>query len=539
MRIAFYGRYSSDNQRDASIDDQRRVVARWAERNGHQLIAEFSDSAISGANIRLLPGLQQALQSIYAREAAFEAIAVDQLSRLSRDIGDTDAIVKRLRFFGVRLIAISDGLDTADETNKISVTVKSLVNEIFLDDLRKTTKRGLDGQFLKNYSTGGRTYGYRSEPVYDSARGIDPRGNPVAAGYRLTIVPAEAAVVQRVFRLFSDGHGEKAIARSLNATATAKIWRPNTIYLMLKNPRYIGRCIFNRREWRKNPETGKRVYRWRNPDQWETTDIEELRIIDHATWTKVQRRLSTRPQLFTKRRTATVHLLSGLLVCDECGGRYSIIARDYYGCRNRAELGTCTADLRIHRIALEQLVIDQLAKYLPEWIDSLRQASTRRAKPVSEPDAEGNSSNRSNLRNQAEAIMSAIEKGHLEGRALQEALARYQHLWDRISALDTTARPSEPSKIAEIRYDPAVLADFIRHLPEGLRSDLASGREFVHQALRSIRIKPAGRRPRQCPICHQLLGKPTPQHMAFMAKHFRTSIEAFRGWDSAKGPGSW
>jgi DNA invertase Pin-like site-specific DNA recombinase len=119
---------------------------------------------ISGANIRLLPGLQQALRLIYAREASFEAVAVDQLSRLSRGIGDTDAIVKRLRFFGVRLIAVSDGLDTADDTNKISVTLKSLVNEIFLDDLRKTTKRGLDGQFLEKYSTGGRTSGIAQNP---------------------------------------------------------------------------------------------------------------------------------------------------------------------------------------------------------------------------------------------------------------------------------------------------------------------------------------------------------------------------------------
>lgn len=59
-----------------------------------------------------------------------------------------------LRFFGVLVIAVSDGLDTGDETTKISVTVKSLVNELYLDDLRKTTKRGLDGQFLKRYSTG-------------------------------------------------------------------------------------------------------------------------------------------------------------------------------------------------------------------------------------------------------------------------------------------------------------------------------------------------------------------------------------------------
>src|SRR5262245_57438790 len=54
VKIAFYGRYSSDNQRDTSIEDQCRVVERWAETYKHTLVAKFSDAAVSGANIRLL-----------------------------------------------------------------------------------------------------------------------------------------------------------------------------------------------------------------------------------------------------------------------------------------------------------------------------------------------------------------------------------------------------------------------------------------------------------------------------------------------------
>ena len=91
-----------------------------------------------------------------------DAIVVDQFSRLSRAIGDTDAVIKRLRFNGISVIAVADNIDTADDTTKISVTVKSLVNGLYLDDLRKATKRGLDGQFLKGYAIGGRTYGFIS-----------------------------------------------------------------------------------------------------------------------------------------------------------------------------------------------------------------------------------------------------------------------------------------------------------------------------------------------------------------------------------------
>src|SRR6266851_3268795 len=226
MKIAFYGRYSSDHQRDTSIEDQRRVVQRWAEQHGHEIAATFSDSAISGANIRLLTGLQTALAAAATRPAPFDAISVDQLSRMSRDVGDTDAIVKRLRFFGIRVVAVSDGLDTGDETTKISVTVKSLVNELYLDDLRKTTKRGLDGQFLKGYSTGGRTFGFGSEPVPDHSGATDAHGNQKSVGYRITVVSEEADVVRRIFGLFRDGQGEKSIAKLLNASSPGRNWRP-------------------------------------------------------------------------------------------------------------------------------------------------------------------------------------------------------------------------------------------------------------------------------------------------------------------------
>ena len=280
MRLAFYGRFSSDMQRDASIEDQRRVVERWAERCGHTIVADFADIATSGASLKMLKGLQGAIQAACAASPTFEAIAVDQLSRLSRDIGDTDAIVKKLKFFGIRVIAVQDGIDTSDETTKISVTVKSLVNEMYLDDLRKTTKRGLDGQFLKGFSTGGRTYGFTTEAVFDPGGRIDAHGNPIPVGYKPLTDPEEMELVRDIFRYFAEGMGEKTIAKELNRRkAGGRVWRPNTIYLMLRNEKYIGRFTFNRREWRKNPETGRRVPRIRPKDQWEVREVEDLRIV--------------------------------------------------------------------------------------------------------------------------------------------------------------------------------------------------------------------------------------------------------------------
>jgi site-specific DNA recombinase len=200
-------------------------VQRWAHQHGHKVISEFSDEATSGASLKLLLGLQRALDAAASEPRPFDAIVVDQLSRLSRDIGDTDTIIKRLRFIVISVIAVADNINTADDTAKISVTVKSLVNELYLDDLRKATKRGLDGQFLKGYATGGRTYGYLSEPAHDSSERIGSHSRSEPVGYRIKINPVEAAVVRRIFESFRDGSGEKLVAKQLNAEQNERLWR--------------------------------------------------------------------------------------------------------------------------------------------------------------------------------------------------------------------------------------------------------------------------------------------------------------------------
>ena len=141
---------------------------------------------------------------------------------------------------------------------------------------------------------------------------------------------------------------------------------------MLQNPKYVGHFYFNRRQWQKDPETGRRVPRWRSPDQWERITREDLRVVDDETWEAVQRRLKTRRHFFSRRRTASKHLLSGLLLCDQCGGRLSIVAKDYYACRNHTESGMCSNDLRIRREALEELVIGHISRHLVEWVEALR-----------------------------------------------------------------------------------------------------------------------------------------------------------------------
>ncbi len=240
----------------------------------------------------------------------------------------------------------------------------------------------------------------------------------------------------------------------------------------------------------------------------------------------MQTRLRTRRHLFSHRQSATAHLLSGLLVCDACGGRLSIVAKDYYGCRNHVESNTCANDLRIRRLAMEELVISGIARALPEWIEHLHASATDRMTSGAENPTADDRRRLPRLRREAERIMATIRRGRLRGRALDEALSTYQTLWDEVNTLERDQLSGSRSRVsAEIRYDRTVVEDFLAHLPDGLRSDVRSGREFLQETLKQIRVVGEDTRPRRCPVCSKHLGKLTPHHLA---QHGLTLQEGYR-----------
>ena len=103
---AIYARYSSDNQSEASIDDQVRVCRQYAERQGLTVVAEYEDAAISVAST-LRPGYQSLLQN--ASKGAFDIVLAEALDRLSRDLADVATLYKHLSYLGIGLWTVAEG----------------------------------------------------------------------------------------------------------------------------------------------------------------------------------------------------------------------------------------------------------------------------------------------------------------------------------------------------------------------------------------------------------------------------------------------
>ena len=362
MKVVLYARYSSDNQREASIADQFRVCRTYAEKQGWSIVEEYSDQAISGASL-LRPGMQSLIGD--ALRGRFDIVLAEAMDRLSRDQEDIAGLFKRFVFANVKMVTLSEG-DVTD----LHVGLKGTMNALFLKDLADKVRRGLRGRVEDGKSGGGNSYGY------DVVKSFDAKGEPVR-GNR-TINHAEADVVRRVFREYAAGVSPKRIAIRLNQERipgpAGREWGFTTIYGspkrgngILNNEMYIGRIVWNRQRFVKDPDTGKRVSRLNPREEWVIQDVPELRIIDQNLWDAVKMR-----QLMVKQNTETGeengiwerrrarYLLSGLTRCGVCGGGYSMISATHVGCSTARNKGTCSNRLAIKRTELEERVLGSL-----------------------------------------------------------------------------------------------------------------------------------------------------------------------------------
>src|SRR3954465_11958604 len=106
LRAVIYARYSSTNQREASIEDQIEIGRRFIEKQGWTLQRTYEDRAISGAS-RFRPGYQELLGDIPLRR--FDIVVVEALDRLGRKLADVADLYDRLSFAGVKLFAVATG----------------------------------------------------------------------------------------------------------------------------------------------------------------------------------------------------------------------------------------------------------------------------------------------------------------------------------------------------------------------------------------------------------------------------------------------
>ncbi len=360
MRAAVYARYSSDLQSEASIDDQIRLCKERAVRDSMTVADVFTDYAISGGSLSNRPGMLSLMEAAKRRE--FDVVIAEALDRISRDQEDIAAIYKRLSHADVRIITLSEG-----EINELHVGLKGTMNALFLKDLAIKTRRGQRGRVEAGKIPGGNSYGYTI------VRRILDNGS-VSTGER-EIDPDQAAIIRRMFKEYADGIAPRQIARRLNAEGVPSPrggqWNASTINGsrqrrngILNNELYLGRINYNRQQFVKDPETGKRVSRPNPKHEWIKKEVPHLRIIDDETWEAVQAIKARYSSSKGNKRQTKKRLLTGLVKCGCCSGSMTIINRERYYCSAKRERGTCDSTVGIKAAEIEDRVLTGLKDIL-------------------------------------------------------------------------------------------------------------------------------------------------------------------------------
>lgn len=381
---ALYARYSTDRQDSRSIEDQLRRGRVLADSRLIRIVGQYTDAAVSGSHMDRVD-LQRLLAD--ARRGTFRAVIIDDLSRLSRDLGDTWRIVfEDLASLGIKVIDATTGMSSDSPGARVTFGALALVNDTFLQMVKTETHRGLEGRALQGFATGGRTYGFATIQEENPPDLEHPRRVPIPN-------KSEAPIVRRIFELFAAGHTSREIAFVLNeegvpaphdggpkgkrGNKVCRGWGHTTIRAILLNERYIGRWIWNQRRWVRVPGRNARRALDRPASEHVVTELPELRIVSEELWERVRQGFGPSRPGKGRANAAGKYgapLLRGLLRCGVCGGSIVIVSRREkngltfanFGCtvnRSRGET-ICANNRTVSEKKVTRAVIDALTKQL-------------------------------------------------------------------------------------------------------------------------------------------------------------------------------
>ncbi len=228
MKAVIYARYSSDNQREESIEGQIRENAAYAKKNGIEIVGQYIDRAFS-AKTDNRPEFQRMIKD--SADQKFDAVLVWKLDRFARNRYDSAFYKSALKKNGVKVIsateAISEGAD--------GILLESILEgfaEYYSAELSEKVKRGMKENALKcRYN--GRTV---------------PFGYAVNAECHYELDETKAPFIKEIFEKYAAGSSSKEIIEWLNQngvkTAKGNSFNSNSLHSIFRNRMYIGEYHF-------------------------------------------------------------------------------------------------------------------------------------------------------------------------------------------------------------------------------------------------------------------------------------------------------
>jgi len=290
-KIAIYTRVSSEKQAAEdrySLAVQKEKCVYYLKSQGYKEedMIFFEDAGISGTTIEQRDELKELLRQIQEPNSEIEGICCFDLSRISRSISHTLDIFRLLKEKELKLFTVDGAFqgDINSQTAKIMVSIHSMLNELYIDQLRERVKAGMEKSVANgNYYGGPAPLGYRYIYINAKTDEVLTEKNQEKSTKRkdikkkLVIDKNEKPIIELIFHLFTnEKYSIKNVAQYLNLngyrTRQGKQFATATVQKILENPVYAGRLFWAKRKQKKKTDNGVRV--------WEKTSIYDINFYD-------------------------------------------------------------------------------------------------------------------------------------------------------------------------------------------------------------------------------------------------------------------
>ena len=395
LRIAGYCRISVDDELDrdnVSIENQKAIISDFVEHKfpGAELVF-YEDRDRSGYTFEQREGYQAMRRELMAHR--LDILVIKDFSRFSRRNSRGLVELEDLRDAGARIISIGDGIDFPNDDDWLKIQFQFLINEMPVTDTSKKVKsvirrRQEDGRWIC----------------------AAPYGYIVNKKQQFEVVPVEAEIVRRIYRLYIDGWGYKKIANSLTdegiptprmAERERKIaegedyrrsvksaWSIVTVQGILDNDFYIG--TLRQGKYQRAKINGRDVKR----DEVEQIVIENHHqpIIDYRTFATVRALREKRAKYNYRGVKINDNVYSGFLECGDCGApMFALGRRDLkpaYTCgtyHRRGTAGCTTHHIRVDKLdELVKLYVKKVRDNSAEMLEKLNAELAREPEDVAE-----------------------------------------------------------------------------------------------------------------------------------------------------------
>ena len=423
MKAVIYARYSSDNQREESITAQIRACTEYCKHKKMVIVGTYADEARSALTDNR-PEFQRMISD--AKTGLFDVLVIHKLDRFARNRYDSAFYKRELHKAGARIDSVLERLDDSPE----SVLMESLLEglaEYYSKNLAREAMKGMKETALQAKHCGG----------------IPPLGFDVE-NKQYIINEWEAGAIRLIFEMYDSGVGYSKIIDELAAkgykTKAGRPFAKNSLHDILKNEKYIGMYIFNKRQGRTS-DGRKNNRRQKSEEEIIRIPGAMPAIIDENLFRRVQAKMTSRQQNSEKARlrAKTVYLLSGLVFCGSCEAAYigNTITRNgvrygYYECGARNRTRTCS-NRRVKKSELENIVIQEIEQTI--FAPEVREEFTEKVLDYYVSNTKKDNSERDYLEKEIAKInivignlVKAIESGNISNIIMEQLQGREQEL---------------------------------------------------------------------------------------------------------------